>query len=127
MENLQGSFFWESPFFLQLAMDWVIYMCVFDQCCYGLRCEADPPCVFMKKGTIIAATCPSIMSLHRLCPGISSEHQHVVVYDYVVVNGRSCLRSALAGAYPPALCSAYAAAIAAIQAGPPAEARSSSQ
>ena len=84
-----------------------------DQCMYGLS----PPHVKkdsnvrIKKSTRLRTNVEGLKVLRKTCDRCSDPHSHYQCLGSVKVNGRSVSVAKSAGAYPPRLCAAWAAAV----------------
>ena len=88
------------------------YGCIivsFCQCSYGLRLPGSQSHEFCRKRISILTNIPVLSSLAKGCPGISAHHHHhIVAWGSTRVKGRSLSLAKAAGAYPTALCAAWA-------------------
>jgi hypothetical protein len=117
-ENPESSLIWHHPLMVNFVRAFgpsgsakahaPVTKVAFDQCQFGLTSPPGAEKVEVwKKGTILLSNLPGAPKLGRRC---THDHTHVPVIASIRVHGKSVLRSKLAGAYPPSLCSAIVAA-----------------
>ena len=106
LENPGSSYAWKMPEYIKLRNDTGSQEVRLDQCCFNLLIpNGAGKLELAKKPTVFAGTLPYLDRLHRKC---ARNHQHVAVMGGVKHEGKWTRRSTLAGAYPQALCNAYA-------------------
>ena len=88
-----------------------VHLTTLDQCAYGLQLPGTPPNFFCKKTTTLLSNVSAVSNVCLRCPGKSPVHQHHHAQGCLKVDGKSVRASVLAGAYPVALCDAWAQAI----------------
>ena len=104
VESPRASWLFRQPSFLRLLRRRGVCMVHFDQCAYGVK-PPDDVKGRIKKPTTIVANFPEVMKLARRC---SCSRPHTVLQGSVRTPDGVFNRTALAAAYPPALCRALA-------------------
>ena len=89
-----------------------VYLVTLDQCAYNLVLPGASAGTFCRKRTSIASNMPRIVSLHRMCPGISKTHSHEHCWGSRSVTVGKRIKSVslarAAGMFPFDLCNSIA-------------------
>ena len=108
LEHPAGSFLWQLPGFVALAMQPSVHMMVFDQCMYGAcvpHADGPPPGLedpeLIRKRTRLLTNHPAYLGLRRMCNGL---HRHEQLEGSVWTADGWKSKTALAAAYPRAFC-----------------------
>ena len=104
IENPWSSHFWLSTSFAGLCKSCEVKVVDVSQCAYGLRLPGASRNWFCHKRSAIASNLPAIQSLHRSCPGVSTQHIHDKARGSRSVNGKAISLAKAAGAYPREFC-----------------------
>ena len=105
LENPRPSYLWKIPGIGKVRNQGSVITFMIDMCMYSFKFPDSKDDEFCRKTSQLRTNLTSLSALGLKCTG---EHQHAHAWSGVVVDGRWCKRTALAAAYPEALCRAWA-------------------